>query len=368
MQLLKLSILFGSLYLISCSPSSPTSHDSTSSLFQEILDKEVLDSMPGVLVHVEYPAKDISWSGATGTNDVQMQDPLQPNDQFRIASVTKTYVAASILRLWEDGVLNLDDPLAQHLNTEYIEILKSGGYAPDEITIRDLLRHASGLYDHTQSPNFFGKIIQEPKYHWTRKEQVIAAMEWGEPLGQPGEVFSYSDTGYLLLAEIIESKTGKNMGDSFEELLSLADLELNETWVEDEREDRRIHQYTRDGMDTYEFSPTLDYYGGGGLIATTKDVANFFQALFNEEIFKNNATLDTMLAPYEYKAQPRMDYRLGIYRVEVDGIEGFVHSGYWGTEVVYFPSLHATIAANYSKGWTKSRNAPIIEKILKELL
>lgn len=367
MQFLKYTLLIGTLYIVGCGEVPLTSQSESDSLFQSILDGEVVDSMPGVLVHVEYPAKGISWSGAAGINDVQQQDLLQPDDQFRIASVTKTYVAASILRLWEDGILELDDPIDQHLSLDYIKILQKGGYAPDKITIKHLLRHASGLYDHTQSPNYFGKIIQEPQYQWTRKEQVIAATEWGEPLGQPGEVFSYSDTGYLLLAEIMERHTGKNMGDSFETLLSLSELELKDTWVEDHREDRRIHQYTRDGMDTYEFSPTIDYYGGGGLIATTKDIANFFQALFNEEIFKNTATLDTMLAPYEYLEQPRMDYRLGIYRVEINGMEGWVHSGYWGTEVIYLPSMNATIAANYSQGWTKSRNAPIIGKILKEL-
>lgn len=367
MQFLKFTLLIGTIYLAGCGETPSTSQTASGSLYQSILDGEVVDSMPGILVHVEYPAKGISWSGAAGINDVQEQDRLQPDDQFRIASVTKTYVAASILRLWEDGILDLDDPIENHLSSEYIEILKKGAYAPDKITIRHLLRHASGLYDHTQSPNFFGKIIQEPKYHWTRKEQIIAATEWGEPLGQPGAVFSYSDTGYLILAEIMERHTGKSMGDSFEELLGLSELELNNTWVEDERDDRRIHQYTRDGMDTYEFSPTIDYYGGGGLIATTKDIANFFQALFNEEIFKQKSTLDTMLAPYEYEEKPRMDYRLGIYRVEINEIEGFVHSGYWGTEVVYFPSLNATIAANYSQGWTKSRNAPIIGRLLKEL-
>ena len=367
MQFLKFILLIGTIYLTGCGEVPSAGQMEPGSIFQEILNEEVGDSMPGVLVHIEYPAKNISWSGATGINDVQEQDLLQPDDQFRIASVTKTYVAASILRLWEDGILDLDDPIENHLSLEYVEILKKGGYAPDQITIRHLLRHASGLYDHPQSPNFFGQIIQEPQYHWTRKEQVQAAMDWGEPLGQPGEVFSYSDTGYLLLAEIMERHTRKGMGDSFEALLSLSELELKDTWVEDQREDRRIHQYTRDGMDTYEFSPTLDYYGGGGLIATSKDIANFFQALFNEEIFKNAATLDTMLAPFEYAEQPRMDYRLGIYRVEINGIEGFVHSGYWGTEVVYFPYLNATIAANYSQGWTKSRNAPIIGKLLKEL-
>lgn len=345
----------------------------TSSLFrdfQTVLDTSVNDKNRGILLHIESPNQGISWSGASGYSDFQSKIKLTENQCFRIASVTKTFVACTILRLWEEGKIALDDPIAKYISKTHYDILKRGTYDADKITIRHLITHSSGLFDHTHAKQYFERIEKEPSHVWTRTEQLEALVNWGKPVGAIGEKFSYSDSGYILLGEIIEKITGKTMGNAFESLLKLKSLGLKNTLIEDainptKNPQNRIHQYIA-GEDTYNWNPSIDLYGGGGLLSTSKDLSLFFHRLFQHKIFKNKATLDTMLVKTDYLSTEKtnMDYRKGIYLVKIHGLDAWTHTGYWGTQVVYVPSMNLTMATNYSNGWQVRGQAPVLEKII----
>lgn len=365
---------YGLMVLPACQSISKLKNEQSHSIgatFQALLDSAINDKMPGILVHVESPKQKISWSGAAGVSDTKTQSKLQTDQTFRIASVTKTFVACSILRLWEQSKLALTDPISKYISPEHTAILIEGGYQPDQITIRHLLTHSSGLFDHAATQIYFEKIQNDPGHHWTRTEQLRGCITWGKPVGKPGERFRYSDTGYTLLGETLEKITGKSMGDAFEDLLKLKALGLKSTWIENEanlhRNDlKRIHQYL-DGVDTYTYHASLDLYGGGGLLSTSKDLALYFQHLFNHKVFDKPATLDTMLAKRNYTIKPQMDYRMGMYFIQLNGLDAYTHSGFWGTQVAFVPSMNATIAANYSQIWTARGNAPVLAKTLSVL-
>ena len=196
--------------------------------FQKTLNSEVSETMPGILFTIESGDEKLSWSGASGLDDLAAGDSLEPYQTFRIASVTKTYVAASILRLMEKGVFNLDDPISKHISSEHAEIL-SKDYDLEQITIRQILRHSAGFFDHTHAPEFFEIVLQTPEHEWTRIEQLRMCVEKGEPIGPPGKQFSYSDTGYVILGELIERYTGKTLDGGIKELLGLEQLGLART-------------------------------------------------------------------------------------------------------------------------------------------
>lgn len=335
---------------------------------QSDIESELTEFITGISVSINSIDKDIIWSGASGLSDKKVKSKLQSNQTFRIASVTKTFVAATILRLWEDKKISLDDPITKYVSEKHIDILKSGGYELDGILIRHLLTHSSGLSEHTNSPKF--KIeFMKTKHIWTRTEQIMDLIKYSKPVAKVGERFSYSDTGYILLGEIIENVTGKPMGDAILEQLRLKEIGLKDTYMEDFDGDftgRRIHQY-HNNSDTYNFHPSMDYYGGGGLLSTTADLSCFFQSLFSHKIFRHKATLDIMLAPINYNTEQSLDYRMGIWQVEIDGEKAYTHSGFWGTQVIYFPDIQTAIAVNYSQHWDQKGNAPIISKILKTI-
>ncbi len=343
-------------------------HPSTAQNFKQVLQSELSASNPGILFSIKSGDGKLAWSGAAGINDLKFGDSLQARQTFRIASVTKTYVAAAILRLMEKKVLRLEDPISMHLSPQHAEILAQD-YDLKQITIAQILRHSAGFYDHTNAPEFFEKVFSVPVYEWTRTAQLQLGVEKGEPVGPPGGQFSYSDMGYVILGELIENYTGKSLDGGIKELLGLEKLGLDQTDFErmDAQTDQlRIHQYFQ-GKDTYDFSPTMDYYGGGGILSTTAELNGFFQALFQGKIFENQSTLALMLESGSYASKPKLDYGMGMYKVQVKGMEAYSHSGFWGTQVLYIPKLDLYLAANYSGGWGGGGVAPIFEKVLNAL-
>jgi CubicO group peptidase (beta-lactamase class C family) len=107
-------------------------------------------SLPGVALAVRTPT--LSWAGAAGFADRASRKPLTVDAGFRIASVTKAFTAAAILRLVENGKLALKDPIAQHLSPATLALLRHRGYNVDRIRIKHLLQHTSGLYDYAGDP------------------------------------------------------------------------------------------------------------------------------------------------------------------------------------------------------------------------
>ncbi|MCL7959444.1 MAG: beta-lactamase family protein [marine benthic group bacterium] len=325
---------------------------------QAVLDSVVdAGSTPGVMMRIDAPSMGFSWSGVAGVADTETGAPLMRTNAVRIASNTKTYVAAAILRLWEEGRLGLDDPLSMHLPPEYAEVLEGDGYDLEAITIRHLLTHTSGLYDYADRDLFVEAVLADPTHRWTPEEQIDLAVEWGDPYGAAGEVYRYSDTGYVVLGLVLQSVYGKPLAPSLRELLDFEGLELGSTWLETLEDpppgaSDRAHQYMGE-LDTYDFDPSLDLYGGGGLVSTADDMAVFMRALFMEGVYRDAATADTMLttvagagAGPDLSGSPMVPgrYRMGVEVRDLGGLEVYMHTGFWGTLAAYFPGQDIAIS------------------------
>ena len=270
--------------------------------------------------------------------------PLDGDEGFRIASVTKTFVAATALRLWEDGKLDLQSPISKWLPAQWTALLAGDGYEPDRITIRQLLSHTSGLADHAQAPEFIAAVKAHPEAASTPADHVRHLVEWTQPLGEPGARFSYSDTGYILLGTIIERVTGQSLPRAVRGELQLDKLGMPNTYweqYEPAKGRKRAHQWF-EGLDTHDWSPTMDLYGGGGIVSTTQDMATFFSALLEGKVFHRASTLATMQSGEGLPADST--YRLGIFAYDFDGVAAAGHSGFWGTLVAAEPVSGQTIA------------------------
>jgi D-alanyl-D-alanine carboxypeptidase len=358
---MKKLVLLPFLLLISYSSVNAYQAEELKLSLQELIDNAIEQdsTIPGILLHVEAPDLDLSYSISSGVSDLSTRAPLPENGTARIASNTKTYVAVSVLRLWEQGMLELDDPISKHISRKHAQILKSDGYDLNKITIRHLLTHTAGLFDHAGSNTYIEKVFADPSHEWTRTEQVQGCVDWGDPLFEPGEQFSYSDTGYILLGEIIENVTEKSLGKAVRELISFKKLDLNATWWEKTEQkpatsSERIHQYFQ-GMDTFNFDPSLDLYGGGGLVANTKDMARFYQELFAGNVFEQSSTLDTMITKVNFPKgyTPSSDYRMGIFYFNFNEMDMYSHSGFWSTQATYIPELDASVSiiiTQFAKG------------------
>lgn len=125
---------------------------------------------------------------------------------------------------------------------------------------------------------------------------------------------------------------------------------------------RRAHQYLNK-VETYNFHPSLDYFGGGGHLSTTSELAKFYYQLFNHKVFEYHTTLDTMLQPFVGRTDDALNYRYGIWKTQIGGAEAYTHTGFWGTQVAWLPEHKIAIAVNYSQRWTNKGTAPVLEKI-----
>jgi D-alanyl-D-alanine carboxypeptidase len=132
--------------------------------------------------------------------------------------------------------------------------------------------------------------------------------------------------------------------DAVRAQLKLDRLGLNDTYWERYESARgrvRAHQIF-EGSDTYAWNPTMDLFGGGGLVASTADIATFFDALLEDRVFARKDTLQRMRSGSGLPADS--PYRLGLLTYDFEGTPGIGHSGFWGTLVVHEPKSSRTIA------------------------
>ena len=129
---------------------------------------------------------------------------------FPIYSITKTLTAICVLRLVENGSLRLVDAARQWLPDLSI---------PTTITLTHLLRHTSGLRDYGPMPEYHEAVRAHSDRPWTRQQFLDAVLPRGL-LFAPGEGFSYSNVGYMLLIDIVERATGRTFGEVVDDFIT----------------------------------------------------------------------------------------------------------------------------------------------------
>lgn len=306
----------------------------------------------GVLIDIDSPRYCYHSSHAVGYRSINERVALTPTDSFRTASITKLFTASTVLRLIEQGKFSLDDSIGELLPDDVAEALKSGQVDPEAITVRDLLSHTSGLADHAKDERYLKAILAQPSRRWTPLEQVALLHEYQLKWHPPGKQFAYSDTGYVLLGQIIEKSTGLPLGEAMSRYLKFDELPLQHLLMEDTsyRDSDgfpRAHQYLG-ALDTYNWNPSIDLYGGGGLVATAQDLSTFIRALFAQKVFETPASLEHMLSFQEDSYES--GYGMGIFRADFDGHWALGHTGFWNTFVFYLPEYDLTISGSVMQG------------------
>lgn len=174
---------------VSSMPSAPPSAS-----LRGPLERIVASGAPGALVTVR-TSRGYSWAAA-GVADIRGGRTPLPTDRFRIASITKTFVATVLLQLVAEGLIGLDDPIERYLPG----LLPCGG-----IRIRQLLQHTSGLRDyHDYDGLDSAAAFLAHRYDDPPARQSIALAAAHGLLFQPGTGWSYADTNYLILGLLVE--------------------------------------------------------------------------------------------------------------------------------------------------------------------
>jgi CubicO group peptidase (beta-lactamase class C family) len=211
--------------------------------------------------------------------------------RFRIASITKQFTAAVIMRLVEQGRVRLDASVREYIP----EFPAPQG---DDVTIHHLLTHTSGIPSYTNLPSFSGEMLAVPM-----SPGEIVALTWEDALEfEPGTEFSYDNTGYVLLGWIIERVTGQAYDEVLDELV-LSPLGLEETGYDHAEVPLEGHAagYTRTLVD-YEDATFIDPslpFAAGMLYSTVDDLHRWARALvgWDEGPFEDPASAGLMMTP-----------------------------------------------------------------------
>ena len=172
-------------------------------LFQGILDKFSKEKgLPGIAALVYTPQNGV-WMGASGYSQVEGNVAMQPCNLFMSASVAKMYHAVLTLKMQEKGLLSINDKIDQYLPSDVCDRLPNGHTA----TIKQLLNHSSGIPNPTGSIGFLTNYINDFKKAIDPKTYV-GYIYGAKPLGEPGQVFNYSDGNYILLAMVLDKIYG----------------------------------------------------------------------------------------------------------------------------------------------------------------
>ncbi|MCF8259653.1 MAG: serine hydrolase [Melioribacteraceae bacterium] len=234
------------------------------------------------------------WNGASGVSQESGNNLITSDMIFGIGSVTKTYIATLIMQLEDEGILSINDSLTNWLPS-YPNIEST-------ITLKQLLKHKSGISDLIQNPLFFEVLNKNHLHVWSDEEIILKLVD--KPLFQPGTSYSYSNTNYILLGMILKKATGKSISVLLRERI-LVPLNLNHTFlaIEDSLKGNIAHGWLDvDGdsnLDDFTdfWQPNAFYsalWTAGAMYSTAEEAAVFMNALFKGELVCPNS-LDKMM-------------------------------------------------------------------------
>jgi D-alanyl-D-alanine carboxypeptidase len=290
---------------------------------QEDLDALVAAGVPGAILVIRDGNRTVSL--ASGLGNVGEQTPMRPGDRFRIASHTKTYVATVVLQLVSEGKLRLEDTVEQWLP----------GLVPngDEITIRQLLNHTSGLFDYENDPRVFEPYINgDLAYHWGPLELVRIAVSH-EPLFEPGAAQSYSNTGYILAGLIIKAATENTLrGELSRRIFQPLHLRATSFPTRPGIAGRHAHGYIILGeppaIDLTGISPFV--WAAGAIISTGADDLSFYRALLSGRLLRAGLLREMKETVPVEGAPPGAGYGLGLTRAGTPCGIAWGHNGAFG--------------------------------------
>jgi D-alanyl-D-alanine carboxypeptidase len=303
--------------------------DAPPATLDAVLQAGIDHGLPGVALRVER-GNEVVFDGVAGLASREQQTPVSPSERFGVGSVTKTFTAALILQLVDDGVLTLDDTVTKWLNEPVV------GHIPnvDVITLRQLLTHTSGIYDmfDDDSPFFQDAYLGEAA-DWTRVWTPLEVLAYADgakhaPYFAPGEGIHYSNTGYILLGLILEQATGQTYAEQLHARI-LGPLDLTDTFfasTEPVPGGKTDAYQLIDGELINVSAISLSSPGAaGGMVSTTRDLARFAEALFGGGVLQP-ATLEEMIT-FIPSGRPGLEAGMGVFRQETPSGEIVGNSG-----------------------------------------
>ena len=332
-----------------------------------LLDAAVRLGLPGVSLRVTGPG--IDFRGAAGVARVATGEPLSTEHTMYLASLGKTFTATIALQLCEEGRLELDSTISTWLPEAIAARIPSS----DEITLRHLLSHRSGLPDYLNDGKAWrSAFFSDPQRLWSNRD-VVAYIRDRPLLFDPGTEFLYSNSNYILAGLVVERVTGRPLHALIRERV-LKPLGLRNTFHSHDTRvgGKHAHGHVRRSgrlIDTFSWYRRHGL-ADSGMHGNPDEVALFLRSLLTTDALLGEAMRTEMTKAPATSPRPS-DYGLGLY-VHQDlwgGGPALTHDGHdpgYEADMLYFPDLDLTIVlcANASLG----RASRVYESLIVEVI
>lgn len=309
---------------------------------------------------------------ASGVSDTAKQTPLTTSDRLLQGSVGKTYVSALALQLVHEKKLDPAEHVSKYLGTEpWFARLPNA----NDITVRQLMTHTSGLVRYEFQPKFAAQLTSDPMRSYTPVERLEFVFDTQAPFAA-GQGFEYSDTNYIVLGMIVERVTERPYYAELKRRL-LDPLALKDTIPTDGRDlpgvvvgyagkNNALGGYDASIVDgLFAVNPQFEWTGGG-CASTATDLARWAKLLYESRAFDPSLLPQLVDGGPAPALGPDARYGLGVIIRPTALGPSWGHSGFfpgYATEMAYYPELGiaAAIQVNTTDPYPRGLGAFLVE-------
>ncbi|MFL5347105.1 MAG: serine hydrolase [Hyalangium sp.] len=285
-----------------------------------------------------------------GLANLASKKPIEPDTAFLLGSVTKQFTAMAVMMLAERGKLKYDDPLSKFFP-------EFPPYA-QKITVSHLLHHTAGFPEYEDLFLESGKLDKDyPRSAKTPRSSfepisrdalaILARVK--APRFAPGEQYEYSNSNYVILAQLVEKVSGQSFAQFLRQNI-FQPLGMNRTLLYDETRPKVQNVATSYTLEhgvyrDIDYTPLNAIYGEDNIFTTVEDMSKWDQALYTEKLVKA-ATLQAAFTPGKLNNGNAIGYGFGWKLKELLGLHAVAHGGAWvgfRTQILRFPDQHFTV-------------------------
>lgn len=360
----------------SCDPGTITGQPySKAAILQKIMDSCTRQDLPGVSIAV-YSETEGWWAGTAGYARQETRDTMTTCHRQYLQSVSKTFMAVVILQLHEEGKINLNVPITKYLPAKYAAVIKNA----ETITVRMLLNHTSGIAEYNSLPEYTAEVILYPMKVLSM-DKAILMLKGKPPQFAPGDRYRYTNTNYLLLAEIADRVTGDHAKYLRQHIL--LPLGMNQTAYHPGNTGyKNVPDSYWDILGTgqpanitpMQKANVAPLKGDDGIVGTPVDAVRFLKGLMEGKLLRDTSL--QLMQQWVNHDDGTPAYGLGLIHFNWNGLVGYGHGGGGigaGCLLLYVPSkkIYVFLATNTGvvvDGRGGARANDFKEKILEALL
>jgi D-alanyl-D-alanine carboxypeptidase len=321
--------------------------------------------LPGAVIAV-YSEEEGYWATSKGFSKVETQTPMELCQLQYLQSIAKTYMSTAILKLQEEGKIDLDAPITNYLPAKYSSYIDKA----QTIKVRNLLNHTSGVTEYSDVPEYITYLLQHPDHSFT-SEEFLGYIKDKHQRFTPGSKYEYVNTNFHLLALIADAISGDHARLIKQKVLIPAGL--NNTFYRNDPGYLHYPNLVNSYLDRYSNGVIENVSqmqqvsvacskGDDGMVATPMDALNFMKALMKGQLLNANSMQQMLTWVNDWEGKPIQG--LGIYNVRYSGQTGYGHGGAGigsGCGLYYFPGkkVYVFMATNIGT----LIDGPIVRKV-----